>query len=63
MSRSQEVVEGMETAGKVFKKNLQKRAIPHNHFSPTKHEFDWKSTGKDNLAHKAQANAAILNLT
>lgn len=40
MSRSQEVVEGMETAGKVFKKNLQKRAIPHNHFSPTKHEFD-----------------------
>lgn len=39
MSHSQEVVEGMETAGKVFK-NLQNRTIPHNHFPPTKHEFD-----------------------
>lgn len=62
MSRSQEVVEGMETAGKVFKKNLQKRTL-HNHFPPPKYELDWNSTATDNLADKAQANAATLNLT
>lgn len=40
MSHPQEVVEGMETAGKLFKKNLQKRTTSHNHFPPTKHKLD-----------------------